>query len=581
MFEVDAAADGSTCRFQCSLDGRSVIQQCSDVPFGDAPDGGVVETCPDHLACGAGSCLEPCAAAAADRSSNGCAFYMQPPRFTRAFPQSCYAAYVVNTSNADVQLSLALAGKDIDVSRAVYKTMPGSAALTPHEGPIAPGESVILFVSERDPALPKPSGPPGGGEFTEFLACPPGITAATFADPTPDRTGIGDSFELKSNLPVSVSAIYPFGGAPSHYPSATLLLPVATWGTEHMIVNGWEPQFNPNSYAPFQPWPGAQIVASEDTDVTIIPNQDVDDGAGVKGTIARRPVTYHLRRGQHLQLVQGTELTGSIVSSTKPTSSFGGHTCPNIPAQHGACDMLGQQIPSFEQWGSEYVAAGYRPRIGNPDELMPYRIVAARDGTRLDYDPTIPSGAPTTLSAGEHATFYARISAPFVVRTQDAEHPIYVAAYMSGSGPGPSSSPIGGADMGGHGDPEMVNVVPAGQYMNGYTFYADPSYTDSSLVVVREKVAGKFNDVWLECAGNLTGFLPVGNRGKYEYTRVDLARDGKAGGVGACQNGLQRMRSEGPFTATLWGWDKYASYAYPGGMAQRKLVATPLVTGIR
>ena len=37
------------------------------------------------------------------------------------------------------------------------------------------------------------------------------------------------------------------------------------------------------------------------------------------------------------------------------------------------------------------------------------------------------------------------------------------------------------------------------------------------------------------------------------------------------------MKSEGPFAATIWGWDRYVSYAYPGGMAQRKLVDTPLV----
>ncbi len=36
------------------------------------------------------------------------------------------------------------------------------------------------------------------------------------------------------------------------------------------------------------------------------------------------------------------------------------------------------------------------------------------------------------------------------------------------------------------------------------------------------------------------------------------------------------MRSDGAFSATLWGWDRYASYAYPGGMAIRKLVETPL-----
>ena len=37
------------------------------------------------------------------------------------------------------------------------------------------------------------------------------------------------------------------------------------------------------------------------------------------------------------------------------------------------------------------------------------------------------------------------------------------------------------------------------------------------------------------------------------------------------------MKSEGPFTATLWGWSRWTSYAYPGGQAQRTLVDTPLV----
>jgi IgGFc binding protein len=97
----------------------------------------------------------------------------------------------------------------------------------------------------------------------------------------------------------------------------------------------------------------------------------------------------------------------------------------------------------------------------------------------------------------------------------------------------------------------------------------------SALFVTR----GEFKDVWLECAGNLTTFQPVGTRGDYEWARVDLARGGGPGetfGTSVCRNGLQRMKSEGPFTATLWGWARFASYAYPGGLALRKLVETPL-----
>ncbi len=64
---------------------------------------------------------------------------------------------------------------------------------------------------------------------------------------------------------------------------------------------------------------------------------------------------------------------------------------------------------------------------------MPYRIVAARDGTRLDYDPEIPPGAPTTMNAGEVTMFYRGTGDAFVVRTQDADRPIYVSAHMTGS----------------------------------------------------------------------------------------------------------------------------------------------------
>ena len=180
----------------------------------------------------------------------------------------------------------------------------------------------------------------------------------------------------------------------------------------------------------------------------------------------------------------------------------------------------------------------------------------------------MPPGAPVTLSAGESALFEAGTSDAFVVRTQDVDHPIYLAAYMTGA-----------SSYGEQGDPEFVNVVPAKQYMSSYAFYADPSYAETSLVVVRAKSGGTFHDVWLECAGNLTKWSPVGTRGDYEFARVDLQRRGGPGetfGTTVCQVGLQRMRSEGPFTATLWGWGYFASYAYPGGMAHRKLVDVPL-----
>ena len=560
-FTPDASVDtGVDCLLQCSLDGRAVVRACT---------GEIVQECPPELACGAGACREPCEAAAADRRSNGCEFYFQPPLFTKYFGQSCYAAFVVNTSTVPVDVSLELEGRSLDISKSLFRTEKGSANLIPHTGSIPVGESVILFVSDRDPT----SSPAG-----RTAPCPEGAVPAMRGDTLPDGTGIGTSFHLRTNVPVSAAAIYPFGGAQSFLPSATLLLPVPTWGKEHLIVNAWETTSSFAYVAIEQP--GAQIVASEDdTDVTILPARDIQDGAGVVGSAARVPVTYRLSRGQVLQLKQAEELSGSFVTSSKPTSVFGGHACMTVPAGRDACDTALQQLPSFDQWGSEYVGVGYRPRIGNEHEPMAYRIVAARDETRLSWDPVVPAGAPVTMSAGEVATFWGEVGTPFVVRTQDAEHPIYLAAYMSGGGTAESTDVLGDQNMLGKGDAEFVNVVPAGQYLSSYSFYADPTYTETSLVIVRAKSNGKFDDVWLECAGVLSGFEPVGTRGDYEYVRVDLAKGagpGETFGTSTCQNGLHRMRSDGPFTATLWGWSYYASYAYPGGMAQRRLVETPL-----
>lgn len=546
QFGIDAATDAGQCGYRCSLDGRSVIDVCTGI---------VVATCSPEQACGAGTCMDACAAAAADKSTNGCEFYFQSPRIKKTWPQNCYAAFLVNTSQTPATVALELEGSALDLSKAMFRTTPGSAQLVPHTGPIEPGASVILFVSDRSPAAAPEA-------FEGFRApCPQGVVPATFVEKVPSAIGIGASFHLTTNVPVATTTIYPFGGANSWQPTAAAILPVATWGKEHVLIDGWE--------RADEGVPAAQIVASEDdTVVTLVPNHDLQDGVGVVGGLAGSTLEYHLSKGQFLQLSQTAELTGSTLVSNKPTTVFGGHTVAWIPADVGTGDFLQQQIPAYEQWGSEYVGVGYRPRLGDEHEPLFYRIVAAHDGTRLDYDPAIPPGAPTTLGAGEVATFRSGTGDAFVVRTQDVDHPIYVAAYMTG-----------GTGYDGQGDPEFVNVVPADQYLSSYSFFADTTYAETSLVIVRARTDGAFEDVWLECAGNLAGWKPIGTRGQFEFVRVDLQRKrgpGETFGTSTCQVGLQRMHSDGAFTATVWGWDEYASYAYPGGMAQRKLVDAPL-----
>jgi len=545
----DGGADAEVCYSQCSLDGRSVVDSCT---------GEVYETCADDKACGAAQCLEPCEAAAADRSSDGCEFYFSAPRFEPWPLQSCHAVFVVNSSNRPATLSLEFRGRSLDLSRSVYRAVPKSTDLELHEGPIAPGESAIVFVSDRDQTKSRTV-----SEKVDYISCPKPVTAAIEEDFGTFGSGVGPAFHLESDVPVGVTSMFPYGGAASYTPSATLVFPVGAWAKEHVIVNGWE-----SGVAD----PTTQIYASEDeTEITIIGTKAIRNGNGFIGAAAGMPTKINLSKGQFAQIIQVEELTGSVVTSNKPTITVGGNVCAVVPDRNqGACDSLAQQIPPYEQWGSEYVGVSYRPRPKDGDELVWYRMVGGRDGTELDYDPVKPAGAPLTVNAGELVLFRARASEPFVVRSRDAEHPFYLGLHMSGgSGPG----------LGGMGDPGSVNGVRAGQCRSAYSCYAGSAYRENSLVIVRKSVRGEFKPVWLECAGELPDFISIGTRGDYEYRRVDLSRGFKPGekfGDKQCITGLQRTRSEGPFSATIWGWDIAASYGYPGGMALRKLVETPL-----
>ncbi len=158
---------------------------------------------------------------------------------------------------------------------------------------------------------------------------------------------------------------------------------------------------------------------------------------------------------------------------------------------------------------------------------------------------------------------------PFVVKSQDASHPFMLFAYMSGSQW--RTSFAGGAGKG-YGDPDFVISVPPQQYLSSYVFFADPTYPETNLVIVRAlNSAGNFDDVTLDCiTGPLTGWQAVG---VYQWTRVDLIRHNFQN-QGNCSTGRHQMTSKGRFGLWVWGWGTpetipstgNVSYGYPGGM---------------
>jgi hypothetical protein len=163
------------------------------------------------------------------------------------------------------------------------------------------------------------------------------------------------------------------------------------------------------------------------------------------------------------------------------------------------------------------------------------------------------------VSTGESFTFLT--SEIFTVESQDADHPIYMASYMTGS-----TFPEEGGIAG---DPDFVNVVPAEQYLDDYRFFVDFTYPDSVLTLVRRRDRSGFHDVDLDCAGVVASWTPIEADPDFEYAWVDMTANTSP--VGACGYGAHHVQSDGPFAATLWGWGETASYGFPAGAGSRPL----------
>lgn len=539
--QPDGGGFGGSCNERCAPDKRSILSDCAEAPL----------ACEATQECVDAKCVDGCAAAEADHASVGCDYYavkmdVYPNPY---FTGGCFAAFLANTYSAPAHLSATYGEGQIDFGKHARIPVGDGEDITyePYDpvGGLPPGEVAILFLAESSQ----------GG-----VRCP---APAARSSAALTGSGYGTAFRIQSTVPIVAYQMMPYGGGAAAVTGASLLLPTSVWGTNYVAVNAGPATAQSNR-------PSLNIVAAEDaTTITILPTVDIEGSDGnVKGGPAGVPIEYTLDRGEHLQLTQRHELTGSIISSDKKVGVLGGHQCLNLPSDHDFCDHAEQQLPPVNALGHEYVAVPHRPRTSAPDPAY-WRIVGAVDGTELSFDPPI-EGGPPSVGKGEYADFVT--DGPFVVKSQGDEHPFMLFAYMTGTG-----------DREGYGDPDFVRVVPPSQYLKRYVFFTDPTYPETNLVVVRKRTeeAG-FESVTLDCAGELGGWQPLG--ADYEYTRTDLVRHDFEP-QGGCNNGLRVMESSDAFGLTVWGWGSpetsggtcgalgfstcYVSYGYPAGEGVR------------
>jgi hypothetical protein len=534
-----SSSTGEPCvDFSCSDDNQSVL--CA---------GEVVEVCSNGNYCVDSACvpLTPCEAAELFQSSEGCEYYAVKSELISDANGSCFAAFVANTSDQPVKLTVEYNGAVLPI--ASFTRIPSGQGKNIVYGPydanagLPVGEVAIMFLSRGPGGFPNCPAPAGILQETHVVG-----------------TGFGKAFRISTDYPVAAYQMLPYGGGSVAATSATLLLPTSVWDVNYIAINAYL-----KSQIVAQANPLFSVVGQEDgTEITIDPKVAIVGGNGVAPGPAGVPAKYMINRGQTLQFSQPQELTGSPIVANKPFGMFGGASCLNVLPNATACDGAHQQIPPVKALGNNYAAIRYRNRVANNEESPPWRLVGAVADTNLTYIPAKPNGAPDVLTLGQVVEFNA--PGPFIVASQDLDHPFYFAAYMTG-----------GANYGGAGDPEWVNVIPTAQYLDEYVLFTDPTYPETSLVVVRNKKDGAFADVNLACAGNIGNWTPLGQ--DQEWTRVDLVT-GNFQDQGNCSNGRHEMKSDNPFGVTVWGWGSnasqgfnsvYVSYAYPAGAAIKSI----------
>ena len=502
---ANGSGSGSSCALACTTDLHAVID-CNNT---------VVTQCTGDQACdlSSGTCTNACASAETNHLSVGCDYYATD--MDQIFQDVCFAAFVANTWNTPVHINAEFGGTPLSLAQ-IARIPSGSGPSLVYNAydeaaGLPPGQVAILFLA--------------GGLG---VACPPGVQTGVPSGAMSQVTGIGTAFHITTDVPVVTYQINPFGGGSAATTAASLLLPTSVWDTNYIAVN----------VTPFDiANPSLNVVAKEDgTTVTILPKADVQAGTGVPFIAAGTPGTVMLNHGEHLQISQQAELTGSVIQSDKPVGFMAGQDCMRVPVGAPYCDHGEQMIPPIKALGSEYVGVMYRARVPTETSTI-WKIVGAVEGTQLTWTPDV--GGPTTLGQGQDVEFTT--GTPFVVKSQDADHPFILMTYMQSNG----------AVADGYGDPDLVVSVPPPQYLNRYVFFADPTYPETNLVIVRAKNAdGSFSNVNLDCAGDLTGWQAVGD---YEWTRIDLST-GDFVPSGACNTGAHEMKSDGRFGLWVWGW---------------------------
>ncbi|GAB4303860.1 MAG: hypothetical protein Kow0090_19440 [Myxococcota bacterium] len=374
------------------------------------------------------------------------------------------------------------------------------------------------------------------------------------------------AYKMTSDIPVTVYQFNPLksaiGSTYSYTNDASLLLPAHIYSYDYVGMS--YPHMSAKNIFSSADLPAYLAVVATSpgtTTVEITFRGYTASGTGISAHAPGEKDTFTLNQYEVLQLATRAagssssapgvcngsdcmyypeaDLTGSLVKANNPIAVYGGTDCSLVPYNKMACDHMEEQLFPFSRWGHTYIGARSKP-VGNGQGKDLWRIVAGVNGTSVRIDPPVPGvQTPFILNAGNRREFYH--DGDFIIYSQDSDHPILVAQFLSGQDA--SNATVG--------DPSMILAAPIQQYRKDYLFLTPNTIAEDYANVIREKgVQVKLNDAIIPDSS----FVQIGSS-NYEVARGVQLPDGQSS-----------LEATMPVGLVVYGYDKYVSYGYLGGL---------------
>lgn len=350
------------------------------------------------------------------------------------------------------------------------------------------------------------------------------------------------AFRVNSDVPITAMQIAPLGGAETHVPEASLLLPTNSLGDSHFAT-------------------GYTELISGGGRVAVVGTEDGTTVTTTAGVVTLDAFDVHL--------FTSDDVMGFFVGADKKVAVFSGSRLTYVPAGIGAADHLQEQVVPAASWGTSYVGGRHPVRItasnSEPENLV-WRIMSGVDNTTVTLTPDVAGGPVNLAGAGQFFEFQTTQS--FLAQS---DQPFMLVQYMTGcinvvplplNSTDPCNEPTTG-------DPYMIQMPPIDQWLARLPFLTDTSYPQDFVVIMRE--AGTV--VTLDCLGEVDASHFTAIPGTdYEVGSVQLDDNT---GEGSCVDGAQYITADAPIGVIVGGLDYASSYGYAGGLAFEELWVPP------